>query len=162
MHLSIYLSILVNTMVDNSPSCYNFLFSPSLYLLNNCHCPFTSIFGSLQFLLQIQPSSVRVIFSYESDLRFWEWHCWNIIHLLHFYTFSFVCRRPGQAPKQWCYLDYVPWVSQRGELWIFFYQADPDWMMFISGFMPIICQIMNTPQMLLCYYAVGIEEFSTT
>lgn len=39
-----------------SPSSYNFLFSPSLYLLDDCHCPLTAFFGSLQSVPPFHPS----------------------------------------------------------------------------------------------------------
>lgn len=100
-------------------------------------------------------SAVRVIFSYKSDLRFWVWHCCNIIYLLHSCTFFFVCRRARAGTKK--VLLLVLCFLSKSKRWImaFFYQADPDWMLLIPRFMSIIRQIMNTPQMLVCYYAWG-------
>ena len=111
---------IISAVTFASPSCHNFLFSPSFYLLDNCHCPLTAFVGSLQSLPPIHPSH-----HCQSNLFIYKWPpivsvtlC-DIINLPHSCTSCFVNRRLEQAPKRWCDLCCVSWARQRGELWIF-------------------------------------------
>lgn len=138
-----YLQII--SAINFSPS-QSFIISPEqLPLLLNWHLWKPPISPSDQSPL----GAVRVIFSYKSDLRFWVWHCCNIVYLLHSCTFFFVCRRARAGTKK--VLLLVLCFLSKSKRWImaFFYQADPDRMLFIPRFMS------NTPQMLVCYYAWG-------